>query len=61
MAYVCEVLDTATNACTQWAVYSPFLPELTDEARDALILYVIKMFAGVFIIKLVIQLIKKAR
>lgn len=60
MAYVCEIVDTATQACAQWA-YSPFLPELTDEARDALILYVLKIFAGVFIIRRVIQLIQKAR
>ena len=61
MSYVCEIVNTATQACDQWAVYSPFLPELTDEARDALILYVIKIFAGTFIITPVIQLIQKAR
>ncbi|MGL3693831.1 hypothetical protein [Acinetobacter sp. LA-1] len=61
MAYVCESYDLVTNVCQQWAVYSPFLPELTDEARDALILYVLKIFAGVFIIRRVIQLIQKAR
>ena len=61
MSYVCEIVNTATQACDQWAVYSPFLPELTDEARDALILYVIKIFAGTFIITRVIQLIQKTR
>lgn len=61
MAYVCEVINAATQACDQWAIYSPFLPELTDEARDELIKYVLKMFAGVFIITRVIQLVKKAR
>lgn len=61
MSYVCEIVNTATQACDQWAVYSPFLPELTDEARDALILYVIKIFAGTFIITRVLQLIQKAR
>lgn len=61
MSYVCEIVNTATQACEQWSVYSPFLPELTDEARDALILYVLKIFAGVFIIRRVIQLIQKAR
>lgn len=61
MSYVCEVVNAATQACDQWAVYSPFLPELTDEARDALLLYVIKIFAGTFIITRVIQLIQKAR
>lgn len=61
MAYVCEVVNAATQACDQWVVYSPFLPELTEEARDALILYVIKIFAGTFIITRVIQLAKKAR
>jgi len=61
MAYVCEIVDAATQACVQWAVYSPFLPELTDEARDELIKYVLKMFAGVFIITRVLQIAKKAR
>lgn len=61
MSYVCEIVNTATQACDQWSVYSPFLPELTEEARDALILYVIKIFAGTFIITRVIQLIQKTR
>lgn len=61
MAYVCESYDLVTNVCQQWVVYSPFLPELTEEARDALILYVLKIFAGTFIITRVIQLIKRAK
>lgn len=61
MSYVCEIVNTATQACDQWAVYSPFLPELTEEARNELILWVIKIFAGTFIITRVIQLTKKAR
>lgn len=61
MSYVCEVVNAATQACDQWVVYSPFLPELTDEARDELIKYVLKMFAGVFIITRVLQIVKKAR
>jgi len=61
MSYVCEVVNAATQACDQWAVYSPFLPELTDEARDELIKYVLKVFAGVFIITRVLQIAKKAR
>lgn len=61
MAYVCELPDLVTNVCHQWVLYTPFLPELTDEARDALILYVLKIFAGTLIITRVIQLIRKAR
>lgn len=61
MSYVCEVVNAATQACDQWAVYSPFLPELTEDARNELILWVIKIFAGTFIITRVIQLTKKAR
>ena len=59
MAYVCEVLDTATNVCQNWAVYSPLLPELTDAARDELLRWVLKIFAGTFVILRVIQLIKR--
>lgn len=59
MAYVCEVPDLVTNVCQQWVVYSPFLPELTDEARDALILYVLKIFAGVFIFRKLVQILSR--
>lgn len=61
MSYVCEVVNAATQACEQWSVYSPFLPELTVEARNALILWVIKILAGTFIILRVIQLVNKTR
>ncbi|WP_333642171.1 hypothetical protein TQH59_07685 [Acinetobacter johnsonii] len=59
MAYVCEVLETATQTCVQWAVYSPFLPELTDEARDELIKYVLKLLIGTFVVIKVVGLIKR--
>ncbi|WP_281199613.1 hypothetical protein [Acinetobacter johnsonii] len=59
MAYVCEIVDTATQACAQWAIYSPFLPELTDEARDELIKYVLKLLIGTFVVIKVIGLIKR--
>ena len=59
MAYVCEIVDTATQACAQWAVYSPFLPELTDEARDELIKYVLKLLIGTFVVIKVVGLIKR--
>lgn len=59
MSYVCEVVNTATQACEQWAVYSPFLPELTDEARDELIRYFLKILIGTFVVTRVLMLIKK--
>ena len=59
MAYVCEIVDTATQACVQWAIYSPFLPELTDEARDELIKYVLKLLIGTFVVIKVVGLIKR--
>lgn len=59
MSYVCEIVNTATQACDQWAVYSPFLPELTEEARDELIKWVLKIFVGTFIVTRVIQLVKR--
>lgn len=61
MAFVCEAYDQVTNVCSQWVLFTPFLPELTDEARDELIKYALKIFAGTFIITRVIQLINKAR
>ena len=61
MAYLCEAYDTVTNVCLQWTAYTPFLPELSEEARDALILYVLKIFAGTFIITRVIQLITRVK
>ncbi len=48
MSYVCEIVNTATQACDQWAVYSPLLPELTNEARDELLKYMISVFVLVF-------------
>ena len=59
MAYVCEIVDTATQACAQWAIYSPFLPELTDEARDELIKYVLKLLIGTFVVIKVVGLVKR--
>ena len=59
MAYVCEIVDTATQACAQWAIYSPFLPELTDEARDELIKYDLKLLIGTFVVIKVVGLIKR--
>ena len=59
MAYVCEIVDTATQACAQWAIYSPYLPELTDEARDELIKYVLKLLIGTFVVIKVVGLIKR--
>lgn len=59
MAYVCEIVDTATQACAQWAIYSPFLPELTDDARDELIKYVLKLLIGTFVVIKVVGLIKR--
>lgn len=59
MSYVCEVVNAATQACDQWAVYSPFLPELTEEARDELIKWVLKIFVGTFIVLRVVQLVRR--
>lgn len=59
MSYVCEIVNTATQACDQWAVYSPFLPELTEEARDDLIKWVLKIFVGTFIVLRVVQLVRR--
>jgi len=52
-------VNTATQACDQWAVYSPFLPELTEEARDELIKWVLKIFVGTFIVLRVVQLVRR--
>lgn len=59
MSYVCEIVNTATQACDHWAVYSPFLPELTEEARDELIKWVLKIFVGIFIVLRVVQLVRR--
>jgi len=57
MAYVCEIVDTATQACVQWAVYSPLLPELSDEARNELLKWAIGIFMSVFVIRKTLQVI----
>jgi hypothetical protein len=59
MAYVCEVVDTATNVCLQWSVYSPLLPEMSGEASAELIRYFLKILVGTFIVIKVIQLVKR--
>jgi hypothetical protein len=58
MSYVCEIVNTATQACDQWAVYSPFLPELTDEARNELLRWAIPIFMSVFAFRKLTQIIK---
>lgn len=58
MAYVCEVLETATQTCVQWAVYSPVLPELTDEARNELLKWAIGIFMSVFAFRKTLRVIK---
>ena len=58
MAYVCEVLEIATQTCVQWAVYSPVLPELTDEARNELLKWAIGIFLSVFAFRMTLRVIK---
>ena len=58
MAYVCEVLETATQTCVQWAVYSTVLPELTDEARNELLKWAIGIFLSVFAFRMTLRVIK---
>lgn len=58
MSYVCEIVNTATQACEQWAVYSPFLPELTNEARNELLLWAVGIFMSVYAFKKVLSVIK---
>ena len=58
MAYVCEIVDTATQAGVQWAVYSPVLPELTDEARNELLKWAIGIFLSVFAFRMTLRVIK---
>lgn len=53
MSYVCEIVNAATHTCDQWAVYSPVLPELSDEARDELLKWMISCFAAVFVLSLI--------
>lgn len=58
MSYVCEVVNTVTQTCEQWAVYSPFLPELTDEARNELLKWAIGIFLSVFAFRMTLRVIK---
>lgn len=58
MSYVCEVVNTVTQTCEQWAVYSPFLPELSDEARNELLKWAIGIFASVKVVLMTIRVIK---
>lgn len=58
MSYVCEVVNTATQACDQWAVYSPILPELTTDARNELMRWAVGIFISVLAIRKTIQVIR---
>lgn len=58
MSYVCEIVNTATQACEQWAVYSPFLPELTAEARNELLIWAVGIFASVFVFRKLLAVIR---
>jgi len=53
MSYVCETLLRGTNTCIQWAVYvqPSFIPTLTDEVRDRLILIQLGMYISILIVK----------
>lgn len=58
MSYVCEIVNTATQACEQWAVYSPLLPELTDGARNELLKWAIPLMMSVYAFRMLLRVIK---
>lgn len=57
--HVCQSINEATNQCLQWVPFT-LIPELTDEARDQLLLIVISMYLSVLVIRLVKRIILKA-
>ena len=52
--YVC--VELVNNACNSWVQAQSFLPELTDDARDQILIYIVSTFALVFVVKRVIRL-----
>lgn len=56
MAYICKEL--IGQQCIEWIAYEPsgFLPTLTTEQRDEMILWFISIFAVVFIVKAIRRL-----
>jgi len=57
--YACNELDNSSN-CLSWVEVNPlFLPEITKEQADIILISVIGALISIYVCKLVLSLIKK--
>lgn len=60
--HVCKTLspqnETGLQTCLEWQEQKPFLPNLTVQQADQMLIAIVGCFAVVFIIKQVISLLK---
>lgn len=56
MAKNCEIVDEATLACLKW-VDASLLPTLTNQDRDAILMFTVTIFATVFTVKMIRRLL----
>ncbi|HGW3827968.1 TPA: hypothetical protein ACNICD_003793 [Acinetobacter baumannii] len=60
--HVCKTLspqnETGLQTCLEWQEQKPFLPNLTVQQADQMLIAIVGCFAVVFIVKQVISLFK---
>ncbi|ENU29612.1 hypothetical protein F991_02099 [Acinetobacter sp. CIP-A165] len=60
--HVCKTLspqnETGLQTCLEWQEQKPFLPNLTVQQADQMLIAIVGCFAVVFIVKQVISLLK---
>ena len=58
MAMLCEKVDSTTNQCMTWVEHShSIVPDLSTADRDAMLLWMIGIFAVVFVVKQIQRLL----
>lgn len=57
--YLCQQIEQATQQCAVWVAYEQpqFLPEISSEARDALLLITVSLFLSVFLVHMILKLV----
>lgn len=60
--HVCKTLspqnESSLQTCLEWQEQKPFLPDLTIQQADQLLIPILGCFAVVFIIKQIVRLLK---
>jgi hypothetical protein len=58
--YACKELSTDLTQCLEWVEVNPlFLPDITKEQADSILVTVIGALISIYVCKLLLNLIKK--